>query len=450
MSSYKQFLVNVPIMDGQFTKLEEFSNSWIKFLQNSYQLTLEYNAKLADSASKAVQDTILPVSVLNKKDQKHMRKTFDNEFRDCVKESHFVNHLSKTINSWSKLSEFYGFDKSYQFFIDLFSSWNKLFEPLRDTVNRTESEKIPMKRNYHLLHYKSQNKDPKKTPVLIVYSLINRHYILDLLPEISVVRHFLDAGFDVYATDWETPSNQDSEFALKDYIHDHIENAVDEIRKLTGTDKITLFGYCWGGIISLIYSAMHPQTVKNLILHATPLDIEKPDTVIENWTKEIDPDIMVEKFGNVPGQLLNVAFTMRNPLETLLKYPNYFQKPRSFNETKVFFAIESWLYDSRPITGQAYREIIKKIYQQNQLIKGNMQIGNDKVNLENLTMPVLNIVGKYDDLVPPDSSKSIMETIPNSDKKMIEFPTGHVGLCISKKAHKKLWPKVTKWLDKRS
>ncbi|MFB5603340.1 MAG: alpha/beta fold hydrolase [Candidatus Nitrosomaritimum aestuariumsis] len=431
--------------------IKKFYSSWMDYVYNWNQLYIRYNANLSDSISKAFNENNASFASLVSEDMRNkIRKSFDKNFRKEMKDEGFINSLSKTMDSWFALSDYYGINKSYQIFIDLFSSWNKILEPLRDSLNRTESEIIPMNGRYHLLHYKSNKENHKKTPILIVYSLINRHYILDLLPEVSVVKHFIDAGFDVYATDWETPSTFDKDLTLENYIHEYVENSVNKVGEITGYEKITLFGYCWGGIFSLIYSTMHPQTVKNLVLHATPLDLEKPDTIIEKWTQRIIPDIMVDKLGNVPGQLLNFAFMMRNPLENILKYPNYFQKPRSVEEIKQFFAIESWLYDSRPISGKVYSEIIKKIYHQNQLIKGQMQVGKRKVDLENLKMPVLNIVGASDDLVPPDSSKYVMCEIPSVDKELIEYPTGHVGLCISKKAHKELWPKVVDWIKKRS
>ena len=145
-----------------------------------------------------------------------------------------------------------------------------------------------------------------------------------------------------------------------------------------------------------------------------------------------------------------MAFLLRNPFEAALKYPRYFSKPRSLDEILQFFSIETWLYDSKPIVGEVYREIVDQIYKKNLLIKNEMRIGNDLIDLTNITMPVLNIVGKKDDLVPPQSSKSILDVIENKDKKSIEFPTGHVGLCISEQAHEKLWPEVGRWLTERS
>jgi len=432
-----------------YSTFQKFSSSYINYVLNQNQLLIRYNAILADSISKTLhENNITLANFLSNDAQSKMRKIFDKEFREEIKKDDFVNSLSRTMDSWFMLSEFFGIGKLYKKSVDQFSLLNKMIEPLRDNLNRTDSESIKMNGQYHLLHYKS--KKSNKTPILIVYSLINRHYILDLLPKISVVKHFIDSGFDVYATDWETPTTFDKGMTLEKYIHEYVEKSVKKVQEITGFKKITLFGYCWGGIFSLIYSTMHPETVKNLVLHATPLDLEKPDTVIEKWTKQINPDIMIEKFGNVPGQIVNFAFMMRNPLESFLKYPNYFKKPRSPEEIQQFMAIETWLYDSRPITGKVYKEIIEKIYQKNQLIHNKMKVGGKLVDLGNLTMPVLNIVGENDDLVPPDSSKYVMCDIPSTDKELMEFPTGHVGLCISKKAHKELWPKVVDWIEKRS
>ena len=144
---------------------------------------------------------------------------------------------------------------------------------------------------------------------------------------------------------------------------------------------------------------------------------------------------------------------MRNTLEAVLKYPNYFRQPRSSQEIIQFMAVESWLYDSVPIIGKVYEQIINDIYKKNLLIKNKMMLGKDVINLKKITMPILNIVGTNDDLVSAESSRTITTTndiISSKDKKTLEFPTGHVGLYISRSAHKKLWPEVEKWLIERS
>ncbi len=431
--------------------LEKFYTSWIDHVKNWNDLLIRYNVILANATSETIRENNASYQDLfSQNSQSKLRRSFDQHFRDGVKNDAFCDSLSRVLDSWFELAEYYGANKSYRNLIDMFSLWNRLFEPVRDNFNRTPSEQINMNGDYHLLHYKSDKPYTEKTPILIIYSLINRHYILDLLPEVSVVKQLIDAGFDVYATDWGTPVSFDQGMTLERYTHEYVENSVNKIRELTGSEKITLFGYCWGGIFSFIFSALHPELVKNLILHATPLDLQKPNTVIEKWAKNLNPDKMVEKLGNVPGQLLNIAFTMRDPLESILKYPNYFKKLHSGEDLRQFFAIETWLYDSRPIMGYVYKEIIKRIYQKNDLMSGKMKIGCDTVELKNITMPVLNIVGLNDDLVPPDSSRYVLCEIPSADKTLIEFPTGHVGLCISKRAHNELWPKVVNWIKERS
>jgi polyhydroxyalkanoate synthase len=190
----------------------------------------------------------------------------------------------------------------------------------------------------------------------------------------------------------------------------------------------------------LIDSALHPENVKNLILHATPVDFGKSPTVLESWIKDLDVKRFVKTFGNVPSSFLNIAFILRNPLEAALKYHFYFSQPRSTKEIMQFFAVESWLYDSVPIIGKVFEQIIDDIYKNNLLIQNKMMLGKKLIDLKKITIPFLNIVGANDDLVSAESSRTITTIISSKDKKTLEFPTGHVGLCISKKAHKKLWP----------
>jgi len=237
---------------------------------------------------------------------------------------------------------------------------------------------------------------------------------------------------------------------LEKFAHDYVGNAVDKIKEITGTDKVSLFGYCWGGLFSLIYAASHPENVKNLILHATPVDMSQERVVVENWTAHLDADKLADTLGNIPGWFINLAFILRNPVEPFLKYLFFFGEPRRVDEIQQFFAIESWLYDSGPIIGATYKEIVNKICKNNLLIKNKMKIGNHLIDLNQITMPVLNILGLYDDIIPPQSCRPITSVVGSKDKKLIEFPTGHVGLCISQKAHKQLWPEVGNWLSQRS
>jgi class III poly(R)-hydroxyalkanoic acid synthase PhaC subunit len=441
---------------SDFTKdMENAVQVYYEYYHNFSNFIVDYNLALMEAATNAAKsyvDTKMTslTDLLNE-----MRAAFDSTLRNRLNEQIFASRLGAALDSWARVADLFGYYKFSRNFSDFISYSNRLVEPLRDTFCRTPSEVIEMKGRFNLLHYKSLPKQPqqqilKKTPLLVIYALINRHYILDLLPKFSIINDLLNQGFDIYATDWGTPSSYDKDLTIENYAEEYVGNAVEKIKEITGYDKVSLLGYCWGGIFSLIYSATYPENVKNLILHATPVDIEQGKTVIENWTSHINADRLVQAFGNVPGWLINAAFLMRNPVEAILKYPRFFSRPRSFDEILQFFAIEAWLYDSPPIIGKVYQQIVDQIYKQNLLIKNKMKVGNDVINLTNITMPVLDIVGSTDDLVPPQSSRSVINMVSCKDKRLIEFPIGHVGLCTSEQAHKNLWPEVGRWLAQRS
>ena len=393
------------------------------------------------------------------------RKAFDEKFR----EENFVNTLSDTITSYSELARVSGLGKMYKHLSNKSSAWNNDFiEPIRDTLFRTPSEKICEIEKYSLFHYNNPSTDAdtekgnsfvslNNTPVLVIYAFINRHYILDLLPEVSVTRSLLNQGLDIFATDWGTPSAYDRSLTIGHFVNRYLDHSIDFIRKLTKYDKVSLFGYCWGGDLALMYAAIHPEKVKNLIIIATPGDFDLDDSLLSIWTRAIKVNYILNAFGNLPGIVLNAAFILRNPIEYSHKYFHFFEQPRSLEDAAEFFATETWLYDSPPIIGEIYREFTECCYKQNLLIKNKMRIKdtNDEndiiINLKNINMPFLNIVAKRDDLVAPRSSKALNDVLTEShDKDLIEFNSGHVGLMIGKNAQKELWPKVGDWLKKRS
>ena len=411
---------------------------------------MQYGLTLFHSWSRAIESASNLQESTGKKIQDEIRTTFNAELKNALQKRDFSKSLSDFIDSFAEFATTIHHEKLYRYLEAMTNNYDRMMEPIRDTINRTPSEIIPMKGNFEVHHYKTSSPPKFKIPILVVGSLINRHYILDLLPDRSIIRHFQQLGFDVYATDWRRPRIRDENMPLASYAHDYLEKAVDKVEEITGSRNVTLFGYCWGGILSLIYSALHPENVKNLILHATPVDFGNPPTVLESWIKDLDVKKFVNTFGNVPSSFLNIAFILRNPLEAALKYQFYFSQPRSTKEIMQFFAVESWLYDSVPIIGKVFEKIINDIYKKNLLIQNKMMVGENLVDLKKITIPVLNIVGTNDDLVSAESSRSITDVVSSKDKKTLEFPTGHVGLCVSRTAHKKLWPEVGKWLIEHS
>jgi polyhydroxyalkanoate synthase len=132
----------------------------------------------------------------------------------------------------------------------------------------TPSEVVYEEDPIKLLHYPAASKPRFRTPLLFVFALVNRPYILDLKPDRSVVGHFVRHGFDTYLVDWGAPSHADRHLGLDDYVNGYLDNVVDHLRERTGSDQVSVLGYCMGGTMSAIYTALHPDKVRNLILMA--------------------------------------------------------------------------------------------------------------------------------------------------------------------------------------
>ncbi len=387
-----------------------------------------------------------------------MHNLFDTRFR----EEDFVNTLSEAVASYSDLAKIMGLGQMYQDLSNVWANWNNNFiEAIRDSLWRTPSQKVSQLEKYSLFRYNriasstatSTDREIGTTttaPLLIVYAFINRHYILDLLPEVSVVRNLLQQGFDIYATDWGTPSAYDETLTLGHFVNRYMDKSIDFIRETTKSDKVSLLGYCWGGDLVLMYAALHPEKVKNIITLATPGDYSVDNTLLSHWTRSTKVDAVLNAFGNIPSVFLNAAFALRNPMENIHKYPHFFEQPHGLESMLEFLATETWLYDSPPVIGEIYREYVKYCYQQNLLIKNQTKVDGNYVDLRNIKAPFLNLVAQKDDLVPPDSSKALNDAVGSKDKSMIDFPSGHVGLVIGHRAHKEVWPKVGNWLRERS
>lgn len=411
-----------------------YSNAWLSMGKVMYQ---NY-ASAQDNAE------------LEKKVMAKGREELDARFRD----EGFVKLLANAVNSYSRFAEASGLGQSYQNASNMWALWNNvLLEPLRDTVWRTPSHKIFSEDRFALFHYYS-GKEPipesgknATTPLLVIYAFINRHYILDLLPEVSIIRNLQDRGLDIYATDWGTPGAYDKELTIGHYVNKYLDSAVDHIKKHTNSEKVSLLGYCWGGDLALMYAALHPEKVANVVTLAAPGDFSVDNGLLALWTRNVDAISIVEAFGNAPSLMLNAAFSLKSPLDVLHKYQHFLEKPHDNNSTKQFLATEMWLYDSPPVIGEIYKQFVDDCYKDNLLLQNKMVIGKDqRIDLSKVTMPYLNIIASNDDLVAPESSRALNAAIGSTNNNVIEFKSGHVGACISPDAHKNLWPRVGKWL----
>lgn len=288
-------------------------------------------------------------------------------------------------------------------------------------------------------------------PLLIVYALVNRPYMTDLQENRSIVRGLLRAGLDVYLIDWGYPDRADRFLSLDDYINGYIDRCVDVIRRRHGGDKINVLGICQGGTFSLCYTALHSDKVRNLVTMVTPVDFHTPQDLLSRWMRHADIDALVDAYGNIPGELLNWTFLMLKPYRLMgQKYADLLERLDDTEQLQNFLSTEKWIFDSPDQAGEAFRQFVKDFYQQNKLIKGEIEIGGQRVTLKDVTVPVLNIYAQEDHLVPPPSSQALKQHIGAKDYRELAFPAGHIGIYISGRAQHELPAAIGAWIAERS
>lgn len=285
-------------------------------------------------------------------------------------------------------------------------------------------------------------------PTLIIYALVNRHYMTDLQHDRSMIEGLQETGQDLYVIDWGYPDRVDRYITLDDYINGYITNCVDIICKRHNVPKINILGICQGGTLSLCYTALHSSKVKNLITMVTPVDFHTKENNLTRSAKYLDVDLIVDTLGNITGDMMNMSFLAMQPFRLLgQKYLDAIDIFQDEEKMKNFLRMEKWIFDSPDQAGEAFRQFLKDFYQENKLIKGELELGSDKVDLKNIKMPVLNVYAEKDHLVPPSASRPLREAITSKDYTELAFKGGHIGIYVSGGAKKQIPPAIGEWLN---
>ena len=325
-----------------------------------------------------------------------------------------------------------------------------LFERLDTDIATTPYDVVYEEDRVKLKHYAPTTDLQVRTPLLVVYALINRETMLDLQPGRSVVQSFLSHGIDLYMVDWGYPTRKDMFLTIDDHVNGYMNNIVDFILSKKGMDKINLMGICMGGTFSVIYSALYPEKINNLITTVTPTNFDTDKGLLHTWMKHVDADQITDTYGNIPGDIMNFGFLLLNPARLMIdKYVGFIENMDNKTFVQNFIRMEKWIFDSPDVPGETFRQFIKDCYQKNLLIQNKMEVGGKRVNLENITMPLLNYYGKYDHLVPPEACELLTSKVGSKDVEDICLDTGHIGIYVSSKCQKEFVPRIVNWLKDR-
>jgi polyhydroxyalkanoate synthase subunit PhaC len=323
-------------------------------------------------------------------------------------------------------------------------------EPLDTQIASTPYDVVYEEDRVKLKHYKPVARTEFKTPLLIVYALINRETMLDLQPGRSVVQTFLKSGIDLYMIDWGYPTRKDKYLTIDDHVNGYMNNIIDFIRKKHHVPKVNLMGICMGGTFCVIYSALHPEKVKNLVTTVTPTNFDTDQGLLHIWMKNLDVDRMVDSLGNMPADIMNLGFLLLNPARLMVdKYVGFMENMDNKEFVENFVRMEKWIFDSPDVPGETFRQFIKDLYQKNLLIKNQLMVGGRRVDLKNISMPLLNFYGHFDHLVPPAACEFLTGKVGSDDTQDVCLDTGHIGIYVSGKCQKEFAPRIVKWLRQR-
>jgi polyhydroxyalkanoate synthase subunit PhaC len=296
----------------------------------------------------------------------------------------------------------------------------------------------------------SQPRSTPPAPVLICFALVNRPYVLDLQPDASLVRRLLEAGLSVYLIDWGEPDDSDRGRDLEDYLERALGGCVEHVRVAHATDAVNLLGVCQGGVLSLCYTALHPQHVRNLVTLTTAVDFQTPDDLLSRWVRGVDTELLA-RCGNVPGAVLNALFLSLMPFRlTQQKYVRLLLSGADQHAVEEFARLERWIFDSPPQAAAALMQYVRWFYQENRLARGTLEIGGRLVDLRRIRQPLLNLYASADHIVPAQACAVMGRHVGSRDYTACAIDTGHIGMYVSRRARAQIPARIIDWLRARS
>ena len=309
-----------------------------------------------------------------------------------------------------------------------------------DPPPTTRFEIVAESRLLRLRHYAPARGRAHDPPVLLVYSLLKRPFVLDLLPDRSLVRSLTRRDFSVYLTDWLPPRPEDVDCGMAAYVNCELARAVELVKAREGAQTVSMIGCCLGGLLATVYCALHPHDVGHLVPLALPFEGQP-------LLPPAAAAYMVSVYGNVPAWWIRAALNVRvaNPFLR----PAYVARELGEAElahaadTPVQQALDRWFASDVPFAGRLFCKLAG-MYQRAELARGMLEVGGRHVALADIYCPVLNISAERDALV--QDSAPFIEQVGSAQAKTLSFATGHLGLMVSRSAHETLWPRVATWL----
>jgi len=271
----------------------------------------------------------------------------------------------------------------------------------------------------------------KGDPLLLVYSIINRPYILDLVPGYSFVEHLLSQGLDVYLIDWGETEPGDRTTTLDSYVDPVIRSCVGAIKDRTGAERVSLFGHCIGGNMALLYASLYPEDVARVLTLTTPITAGEGG-VVALWTdRDLFPvDTVVETFGHMPAKLIRYTFIALKPYYEVLKWKMYIENIHDDAVIDFFHVVDRWANDNVDLPGEVFRKFVVEVFHEDRFRRGETRINGRVADIGAVTCPVYNLAASKDWIVPPASTSVLADSVGSDENFYTLIDGSHVAIMI--------------------
>jgi polyhydroxyalkanoate synthase len=253
----------------------------------------------------------------------------------------------------------------------------------------------------------------------------------------------------VYLLDWGTPDELESRNTLETYADDYIPGAVRAMLRTSGADDVNVFGYCFGGILSLLYAARHTDDpIRSLSVMATPIDFSAMGAfgaVLHEG--RIQPEDLLDHTGNVPADVIADAFRMTEPISNVTEYVDLWQHLWNDDYLNSYRTVIAWAKDQIPFPGATFVQMVNVIVRSNALATGKVPLRGGVTDLADIRMPFNNIVGDNDTLVPPDAAIPLTGLVGAGEGTETHLRGGHAGLFVGRTAQRHHIPTMASWIE---
>ena len=184
--------------------------------------------------------------------------------------------------------------------------------------------------------------------------------------------------------DWGEPDERDAGNRLEDYVDDYIPAAIDRILEISGADEVNLFGYCFGGNLTLLYAAHHPDApLRSLTVLATPVDFRHMGPLADIFrVGGMTVDSVLGSDGNVPPSVVVQGFRTLTPTAEVTRYVNLWERLWNDEYVASYQAMTGWSDDHVPFPGAAARETAQMLVHENGMVTDRLTVGGDVVHLQ--------------------------------------------------------------------